>query len=438
MLLTKENAKNLLGEYLKKCKSTSDKLDFKIIFPQKDNWGVYIQGNPLGATNSFCGFAFINDKVFFKIWDCPAFIENRVEFIKHIKDKKDLLIEYTDKNVSQEKELSYFKNWEVLNKSDYCQIVSKPYLTIKQAKEKLAKIFSLFIDFISWQRNENISGDLLIPVNSKDDLIKNMENTELLFQEKNLYLRNRIIRGNNYVYYKFNGEDRFLPSRYVGYKNISIAKHKNAINKHGGTSDKAITSIIGENKTSSRFEDMLKKFIIKTYGKGFSPKDYKHSFWETDIRLYSENKTSITRLEDEFDKEVAKINHNRTTPPDFRHYGELKQRKLATRMVLYQERDPQVVADALWLAKGVCQGCGADKNNLFERASDGTVYLEVHHIDFLSEGGRDTLDNAVALCPTCHRLMHYGKETDKEKIRKRINKSLEERKKIIDKILTQQ
>jgi 5-methylcytosine-specific restriction protein A len=28
----------------------------------------------------------------------------------------------------------------------------------------------------------------------------------------------------------------------------------------------------------------------------------------------------------------------------------------------------------------------------------------------LSDGGRDTVDNAVALCPNCHRECHHGKD----------------------------
>lgn len=35
-------------------------------------------------------------------------------------------------------------------------------------------------------------------------------------------------------------------------------------------------------------------------------------------------------------------------------------------------------------------------------------YLEVHHIIFLAQGGDDTVDNAEALCPNCHRRKHYG------------------------------
>ncbi|WP_296863638.1 HNH endonuclease [Thermosyntropha sp.] len=28
------------------------------------------------------------------------------------------------------------------------------------------------------------------------------------------------------------------------------------------------------------------------------------------------------------------------------------------------------------------------------------------HIEWLSRGGTDTIDNTVALCPNCHRKMH--------------------------------
>ena len=35
-------------------------------------------------------------------------------------------------------------------------------------------------------------------------------------------------------------------------------------------------------------------------------------------------------------------------------------------------------------------------------------FLEVHHVKSLSDGGEDTLDNVIALCPNCHREKHYG------------------------------
>jgi 5-methylcytosine-specific restriction protein A len=38
--------------------------------------------------------------------------------------------------------------------------------------------------------------------------------------------------------------------------------------------------------------------------------------------------------------------------------------------------------------------------------------VEVHHIIHLAENGEDCLENTVALCPTHHRLLHYGKERE--------------------------
>lgn len=71
-------------------------------------------------------------------------------------------------------------------------------------------------------------------------------------------------------------------------------------------------------------------------------------------------------------------------------------------------RDSAVVVFVLRRAKGKCEGCGSSAP--FLRSSDGTPYLEVHHKKFLADGGEDTIENAIALCPNCHRRRHYGKE----------------------------
>lgn len=69
-------------------------------------------------------------------------------------------------------------------------------------------------------------------------------------------------------------------------------------------------------------------------------------------------------------------------------------------------RNPDVVAEVLCRAAGYCERCRAKAP--FLRASDGTPYLEVHHAIQLAHGGEDTVENAVALCPNCHRELHYG------------------------------
>ena len=70
-------------------------------------------------------------------------------------------------------------------------------------------------------------------------------------------------------------------------------------------------------------------------------------------------------------------------------------------------RNPDVVATVLERADGFCEDC--KKKAPFLRSKDSTPYLEVHHIIRLADGGRDNLDNAIALCPNCHRKAHYGK-----------------------------
>lgn len=70
------------------------------------------------------------------------------------------------------------------------------------------------------------------------------------------------------------------------------------------------------------------------------------------------------------------------------------------------DRSPHVVAEVLLRAKGICESCGAAAP--FYRKSDGTPYLEVHHKKQLSHGGDDTVENAIALCPNCHRKSHFG------------------------------
>ncbi len=69
-------------------------------------------------------------------------------------------------------------------------------------------------------------------------------------------------------------------------------------------------------------------------------------------------------------------------------------------------RNADVIAEVLELAAGICGSCHTAAP--FPRRSDRTPYLEVHHKVQLSAGGEDTVANAIALCPNCHRRQHYG------------------------------
>lgn len=69
-------------------------------------------------------------------------------------------------------------------------------------------------------------------------------------------------------------------------------------------------------------------------------------------------------------------------------------------------RNPDVVAEVLERAAGIREACGNPAP--FKRRTDGLPYLEVHHKVPLAVGGDDAVENAVALCPSCHRNEHYG------------------------------
>ncbi len=75
-------------------------------------------------------------------------------------------------------------------------------------------------------------------------------------------------------------------------------------------------------------------------------------------------------------------------------------------VVIGYVRNPDVVAEVLFRACGKCESC--KRTAPFTRRSDGSPYLEVHHVHRLADGGDDSVENAEALCPNCHREKHHG------------------------------
>jgi len=68
--------------------------------------------------------------------------------------------------------------------------------------------------------------------------------------------------------------------------------------------------------------------------------------------------------------------------------------------------DPGIIASVLARANGICEVCHAPAP--FNRALSNTPFLEIHHKIPFRNGGDDSPDNIVVLCPNCHRKVHYG------------------------------
>ncbi|MBO4295364.1 MAG: HNH endonuclease [Desulfovibrio sp.] len=77
-------------------------------------------------------------------------------------------------------------------------------------------------------------------------------------------------------------------------------------------------------------------------------------------------------------------------------------------------RDPKLKAWLVLRSRGLCEFCGARAP--FEEAPD-MPYLEVHHVVPLAREGWDVPANAVALCPNCHRAMHFAADRE-ERVRR--------------------
>ncbi|MDA8259067.1 MAG: HNH endonuclease [Betaproteobacteria bacterium] len=81
------------------------------------------------------------------------------------------------------------------------------------------------------------------------------------------------------------------------------------------------------------------------------------------------------------------------------------------------QRNPAVAADALAQARFNCE---IDPNHkTFVSSAKKLPYVEAHHLVPISKQASfsfslDVTANVVALCPTCHRLLHHGRGADKK------------------------
>lgn len=111
-----------------------------------------------------------------------------------------------------------------------------------------------------------------------------------------------------------------------------------------------------------------------------------------------------TAIEEELETRVTaalrKIQAGAKAPPP----GSMQVQRVAGSVARFV-RDPNVIAWVLNRSDGRCEACGAPAP--FTRL-EGTPYLEIHHLRPLAEGGPDTVTNALAACPNCHRRLHHG------------------------------
>lgn len=91
------------------------------------------------------------------------------------------------------------------------------------------------------------------------------------------------------------------------------------------------------------------------------------------------------------------------------------------RRINVRQRSQAIRAYVMTRASGVCEGC--EKEAPFV-TTQGRPFLEAHHVSRVSDGGPDHPRWVIALCPNCHRRVHYGQNG--EEYNARLTKSLGE------------
>jgi hypothetical protein len=115
---------------------------------------------------------------------------------------------------------------------------------------------------------------------------------------------------------------------------------------------------------------------------------------------------SLRSVEETFDEGLKKAAKDSPQERQRRLLTAQRVPEVVTVLTTVFRRNPDVVIEVLRRANGICEDCG--KSAPFRRRQNGLPYLEVHHRKRLADGGEDSVENALGVCPNCHRRAHFG------------------------------
>lgn len=127
--------------------------------------------------------------------------------------------------------------------------------------------------------------------------------------------------------------------------------------------------------------------------------------WVFPLKPQETDALSIAKAIVDASAEVKQRRAKRLTEVELLNRAQKAHRQPGRRLVeaIQYERNPWVAEYAKRRAEGKCDLCGDPAPFA---GKDGSPYLENHHIVWLANGGEDSPENTVALCPNCHRKMH--------------------------------
>ncbi len=148
--------------------------------------------------------------------------------------------------------------------------------------------------------------------------------------------------------------------------------------------------------------------VVKLAGKPFTSRQNDEEGNERSVWIFPiKPATDMEEVIESIDDATVKVLSNEELK---RNYEKIDGKRSAkVRETKVYARNPYLKELVKRIAEGKCQFCGNDAPFVDQK---GEPYLEEHHVQALADGGLDTMNNVVAICPNCHRKMHILKDAD--------------------------
>ena len=121
---------------------------------------------------------------------------------------------------------------------------------------------------------------MLAFVTSVEEIITNIKTIEAYLHSDNKvekeFAADLVQKGRTILVYKVNGENHFAPGKFLGFKNNSMALHKDNESKEVRDAGPAITSLMGKPFTTDTID---KSFVAYAQGLKLKAHNSKRKYW---------------------------------------------------------------------------------------------------------------------------------------------------------------
>lgn len=246
-----------------------------------------------------------------------------------------------------------------------------------------------------------------ILISDEQDLINNLEKIESYLdldssEENFIEMVEYIKRGHHFVCYNVGNEYHFVPSRFVGYKDNTLSKHRKYKSNRmitGTDTDKRLSkkSLLGNAEENDDIDKHYLKFCASL---GITPSEKRQrKYWL-------------------FNKYISSFVENA---------GPYEEGKQKLRYHIQRERNRKAREKCIEIKGLKCCICGINFENVYGKVGKG--FIQVHHITPISEKSKcyvvDPINDLVPVCPNCHAMLHKsenGKFLSVEELKQIVNK----------------